>query len=137
MRLWDIEQIKQLKSRYARLMDQKNWPEFGRLFVDDAQVWVGEHVTQGRDEIVAAVSKNLAGRVTLHLAQLPEINILSPTSARGTWSMQSPFSRYGFAYYEDEYEKHEDGQWRFRTVRLVLALGETHVPYWLPSQGPT
>ena len=30
--LWEIEQIKQLKACYMRLLDTRNWPEFRELF---------------------------------------------------------------------------------------------------------
>jgi hypothetical protein len=34
-KLWDIEQIKQLKARYFRLMDTKDWVAWRDLFTDD------------------------------------------------------------------------------------------------------
>ena len=34
-KLWDIEQIKQLKARYFRLMDTKDWAAWKDLFTDD------------------------------------------------------------------------------------------------------
>ncbi len=34
-KLWDIEQIKQLKARYFRLMDTKDWVGWRDLFTDD------------------------------------------------------------------------------------------------------
>ncbi len=33
--LWDIEQIKQLKARYFRMIDTKDWEGFRELFTDD------------------------------------------------------------------------------------------------------
>ncbi len=33
--LWDIEQIKQLKARYFRLLDTKDWDAFADRFTDD------------------------------------------------------------------------------------------------------
>ena len=35
--LLEIEQIKQLKARYFRLMDQKRWDEFAQLFTEDCE----------------------------------------------------------------------------------------------------
>ena len=35
--LWDIEQIKQLKARYFRLLDAKDWDAFAELFTDDCE----------------------------------------------------------------------------------------------------
>ena len=33
--LWDIEQIKQLKARYFRYIDSKDWDSFAQLFTED------------------------------------------------------------------------------------------------------
>ena len=33
--LWDIEQSKQFKARYFRLLDTKDWDAFADLFTDD------------------------------------------------------------------------------------------------------
>jgi len=35
--LWDVEQIKQLKARYFRLLDTKDWDGFADLFTDDCR----------------------------------------------------------------------------------------------------
>ena len=35
----DIEEIKQLKARYFRLMDTKQWDEWADLFTDDLDTW--------------------------------------------------------------------------------------------------
>ncbi|SFS54202.1 nuclear transport factor 2 family protein [Paenibacillus sp. BC26] len=43
-RLEDTEQIKQLKARYFRFVDEKKWTEIGNLFTADAGM-----VSQGQD----------------------------------------------------------------------------------------
>jgi hypothetical protein len=43
--LADIEAIKQLKARYFRLMDTRNWAEFGDVFTRDAVLGAGEVAT--------------------------------------------------------------------------------------------
>ena len=41
-RLADIEAIKQLKARYFRLLDTKQWDDLKALFARDAQFNIGE-----------------------------------------------------------------------------------------------
>ena len=43
-RLEDMEQIKQLKARYFRFVDEKKWTEFGELFTSDAKI-----ISEGQD----------------------------------------------------------------------------------------
>ena len=40
--LLDIEAIKQLKARYFRLMDQKQWEDWGLVFATDCVMEVPE-----------------------------------------------------------------------------------------------
>ena len=59
--LLDIEQIKQLKARYFRLMDTKQWDDWGMVFATDCVMEVpeAEMVNNGREEIVTTVSTAL------------------------------------------------------------------------------
>lgn len=94
-----IEQIKQLKARYFRLMDQKRWDEWREVFAEDVTaVYHGvpgsrgsNELTQiqchGRAELVDKVSKFLAKGVSVHHGHMPEIEVTGPTTARGIWAM--------------------------------------------------
>ena len=88
-RLIDVEEIKQLKARYFRLMDTKRWDEYGSVFAKDAVMEVPEAnvVNNGRAEIVRAVSKVLEGVRTVHHGHMPEIEFTGPDTARGIWAM--------------------------------------------------
>ena len=46
--LWDIEQIKQLKARYFRLLDTKDWDAFAELFTDDCEHHLPMRVAEAR-----------------------------------------------------------------------------------------
>jgi hypothetical protein len=83
----------------------------------------------GREEIVATVSANLVGVVSVHHGHMPEIDILDDTHATGIWAMEdllvtsspSPggVARYhGHGHYHEEYVKGADGRWRI--ARLLL-----------------
>jgi len=129
-RLLDIEEIKQLKARYFRLMDTKCWEDWGFVFAKDAVMEVPEAnvVNNGRAEIVQQVSSVLEGVRTVHHGHMPEIEITGPDTARGTWAMfdyvewppsdsRGRVGLQGFGHYREEYVR-EDGQWRIRHLRL-------------------
>jgi uncharacterized protein (TIGR02246 family) len=129
-RLLDIEAIKQLKARYFRSIDRKEWDAFGEVFARDAVLEVPEvdMVTNGRDAIVAFVSGVLAGTQTVHHGHMPEITLTGQDTARGTWAMfdyvewpsAAPADRIGlqgYGHYVEEYVR-EDGEWRISRSRL-------------------
>ncbi len=129
-RLLDIEEIKQLKARYFRALDRKEWDSFGDVFARDAVLEVPEvdMVTNGRDAIVASVSGALVGTRTVHHGHMPEIEVTGADTARGTWAMfdyvewpsSDPADRIGlqgYGHYVEEYVR-EDGRWRIRRSRL-------------------
>jgi len=128
-RLLDVEEIKQLKARYFRSIDRKEWGEFGRVFARDALLEVPDvHMaTRGRDEIVAAVSGALVGTRTVHHGHMPEIEVAGDGTARGIWAMfdyvewdeqnGTRVGLQGYGHYREEY-KREDGEWRIARTRL-------------------
>ncbi len=128
--LLDLEEIKRLKARYFRAMDQKQWDEFAQVFARDAVMEVPEAnmIQRGRDAIVKSVSGVLAGVRTVHHGHMPEIELTGPDTARGIWAMfdyvEWPASKtgarvglQGFGHYREEYVR-EDGQWRIHRLRL-------------------
>jgi hypothetical protein len=130
-RLLDIEEIKQLKARYFRSLDQRSWDEFGQVFARAAVLEVPEaDVTEtGRDAIVTFVSGALTGARTVHHGHMPEIDLTGPDSARGTWAMfdfvewPAPdggdrVGIQGYGHYIEQYVR-EDGQWRISRSRLA------------------
>jgi len=129
-RLLDIEEIKRLKARYFRAMDQKQWDEFAQVFARDAIMEVPEAnmVQRGRDAIAASVSGVLTGVRTVHHGHMPEIELTGPDTARGMWAMfdyvEFPPSEsggrvglQGYGHYREEYVR-EDGEWRIARLRL-------------------
>jgi hypothetical protein len=128
-RLAAIENIKQLKARYFRLIDQRRWAEWGEVFTTDAVMEVPDVDTlyRGRAEIVAKVSEVLAGATTCHHGHMPEITITSPGTATGTWAMfdyvewPSHDDRRngvtGYGHYSESYVV-EDARWRIASLRL-------------------
>lgn len=121
-----IESIKQLKARYFRLMDTKQWEEWQWIFTEDARLkWGSEEsqVFEGREAIVSGVSASLEGAVTVHHGHMPEIEILSDREARGTWAMYDwvdapTFELHGFGHYHEQY-RFEKGVWRIHQLELT------------------
>jgi SnoaL-like domain len=129
-RLIDIEEIKQLKARYFRSIDTKDWEQFGLVFSREAIVEVPEAalVLTGRDAIVAGVREPLTGTQTVHHGHMPEIALTGPDTASGTWAMfdyvEWPLSEdgsrvglHGYGHYLEDYIR-EDGEWRISRTQL-------------------
>ena len=76
-RLVDIEEIKRLKARYFRAVDQKDWELYAQVFARDAHLEVPEGGVSedGREAIVASISTVLEGVTTVHHGHMPEIEI--------------------------------------------------------------
>ena len=127
--LVEIEQIKQLKARYFRLMDQKRWGEFAELFTADCeQEWRASpeapaQAHRGRDAVVGFIRDSLEGIESTHHGHDPEISITGPATATGVWALFDHCTRggevvfSGAGWYEDEYVK-RDGSWRIHRTRL-------------------
>ena len=123
----DIEAIKQLKARYFRLMDVKDWDGMREVFADDVYIDTtdsGGRVVQGADDFMAGLRSLLADVVTVHHGHMPEIELTSGTTATGIWALQDllrwPDGRelYGYGHYHEEYEK-IDGRWRIKRMTLT------------------
>jgi uncharacterized protein (TIGR02246 family) len=128
----DIEAIKQLKARYFRTMDTKDWAAMREVFAPDVHVDVTadagpDAVYDGVDAFMAMLQTTLQDVVTVHHGHTPEIAITSPTTATGTWAMEdhlrwpegSPINElHGYGHYHETYVKTEGG-WRIASTRLT------------------
>lgn len=137
-RLVAIEDIKQLKARYFRAIDTHDWELLATIFADDAVFDFteanydpnfpdpGRAVTppvHGGAQIVEAIRNALINANSAHHGHVPEIEILTDTTARGIWPMEdtvrnisgeNDFTLNGYGYYQETYEK-IDGSWRIKT----------------------
>jgi len=125
----DVEAIRQLKARYFRTMDTKDWDGFLAVFAPDVAIDMtgegGVH-TEGAVDFVATVRSSLEGAVTVHHGHMPEIEITSPTTATGVWAMEdhlwwpegSPVRHlHGYGHYHETYVKTVGG-WRIASLHL-------------------
>jgi len=124
--LVEVEQIKQLKARYFRLMDTRQWQDWAQVFTEDAVLQWGPNdgdVAKTRDGIVELVSHVLREATTCHHGHMPEIEIEDASRARGIWAMydyvETPqYVLNGFGHYHEQYRK-VDGAWRIHRLRLT------------------
>jgi len=135
--LIDIESIKQLKARYFRLMDTKQWDSWAEVFTDDFYgIYTGDHPDiefHGRDDMVSKNRSMLGEHPTIHHGVMPEIildgstlngaTLNEATTASGIWAMMDyvdiPAATFkAFGHYHDKYRK-EAGVWRIAETRLT------------------
>jgi uncharacterized protein (TIGR02246 family) len=140
----DIEAIKQLKARYFRTMDTKDWAAMRQVFADDVVVdstESGGGVVSGADEFIAFLQQTLGDVVTVHHGHMPEIEVTSATVASGVWALEDVLEwpdgteLHGYGHYHETYAK-VDGAWRITTLRLTrLRMDFTAAPQ--PNGGST
>ncbi|MFM8302903.1 MAG: nuclear transport factor 2 family protein [Actinomycetota bacterium] len=123
----DVEAITALKARYFRTMDTKDWAGMRALFTDEVVTDTtssGGGVIVGADAFMASLEGLLRDVVTVHHGHMPEIEITSPTTARGIWAMEDLLrwpdgsEMHGYGHYHETYEK-TDGEWRIATLTLT------------------
>ncbi|MDR3662754.1 MAG: nuclear transport factor 2 family protein [Mycobacterium sp.] len=136
----DIDEIKQVKYRYLRTLDTKNWDEFADTLTEDV---VGDYGTSmggdqlkfsDRDSLVQYMRSSLGPQIiTEHRVDHPEITV-NGDEATGTWYLQDRvigadfnFMLIGAAFYRDRYRRTAAG-WRIcatgydRTYDATMSL---------------
>lgn len=136
-RLIAIEEIKQLKARYFRCMDTKDFAGLRKVFADDARFDAScslslepgpdaeQWIHSGGDQIAAFVQAAVETLRTVHHGHCHEIEILSDTEARGVIAMEDQIwdlagetmTLHGMGHYHETYRKEADG-WKIVTSRI-------------------
>ena len=124
----DYEAIRQLKGRYFRTMDTKDWDGMRQVFTDDLvtdnTASPGGTVVEGADVFMAFLREVLGPVTTVHHGHTPEITITSPTTATGIWAMEDMLrwpdgsEIHAYGHYHETYEK-VDGDWRIKSLTLT------------------
>lgn len=131
-RLTAIEDIRLLKARYWRCIDQRRWDEYRSFFTEDAVFDFDE--TGGEMAATPFIDWTVAfldTSTTIHHGYAPEITLLSDDEADGIWafddqiywpaptaSNQGLASLIGAGHYNDRYHR-EDGVWKIARVRVT------------------
>ena len=123
--LEDIEAIKKLKAKYWNSVDDKKWDSLAECLAPD---FVFESPMLGRleggDFSVKVLRRAMRNVATAHQGHSPSIEIITDSTARGTWALQDRVRLTdgqfltGYGRYEEEYVK-ENGTWKIRFSRLT------------------
>lgn len=142
-RLVAIEDIRRLQSRYVRYADLKDWKALAGLFLPKGRFTPydtrGEALVTmtGREEIEGTINASVGAGSALHHLFSYEIDVDSPTRARGVWAMEDWLDRsnvedvpnsaagpipsfktmHGCGHYHAVYEK-VDGTWFIAQLEL-------------------
>jgi hypothetical protein len=141
----DLETIfafEQLKYRYLRTLDLKQWDEFAQTLTADVTADYGANLSfTGRDQVVEFMRNSLGPAIiTAHHCHHPEITVDGDT-ASGTWYLDDKviitehrMLLTGAAFYDDTYVREADGAWRIartgyvRSYEAVESLDD--IPSW-------
>jgi hypothetical protein len=130
-RLMAIESIKQLKARFLRCMDTKDWDGFAATLSDDAVLDMsqqGSEVLEGGARVIADWTRDaIDAAETVHQAHCPEIEVTSADSATGVWALMdvlrwpeggaiSEMVTYG--HYHESYVR-VAGAWKISRIYLT------------------
>ena len=143
----DREAIKELKARYCRFFDAKDWEGFRSVFTDNCTFQVIDFpVIEGANAFVDFARKS-GGNKTVHHVHNSEITFVSPTEARVThaladyveWAAHPETGDRvgfkGFGRYDETYKK-IDGEWKIDEWRLSYTRRDPVGPEPLPAEIP-
>jgi SnoaL-like domain len=133
-----FEEIRLAKARYCRLIDQKQWDDFRKLFMPE--IHLRFHGVDGTllheytvlSDFIEQTANLLKNAQTIHQVHNPEIELTSATTAHAIWSMEDriifpdgvtgPFlSMHGNGHYEETLEKVHN-RWLIRTLTLTRTI---------------
>lgn len=127
---FDYKDIIELKARFGRLADAKDWEGFKEVFTTDATFDLGMGtLMHGGETYAYAVRDMLEGATSLHRFTMPEISFHGPAEASGIWQLHdynewqpdpATGERCGYNGYGREYETYRkiDGAWKISGWRL-------------------
>ena len=133
--LLDYKEILELKARFVRMVDLKDWKGYRAVFHSEGTFDFGGGFTvEGGDAFVAAVASQLEGATSVHRAFLPEITFESASLAKGIWAVNDYIEfpsdpvtgaragQQGFGYEYETYRKIGNAwkiaDWRVHYVRM-------------------
>jgi hypothetical protein len=141
-KLFAIEEIKQLKGRYFRFLDTRDYEAMAQVFCRDAvfdctegssitpvggsSIGVIGPIVRNRDAIMAWIRQAFANATSVHHGHCHEVTIDSETEAHGVIAMEDYIRGldretkliHAAGYYHERY-RFEDGAWRIAETKLV------------------
>lgn len=132
--------ISEVKARYCRALDTKDWAGYGDVFTDDVELDTrpaGGSLTYGREALLRIVRSSVETARTAHQVHSPEIDLDGDT-ANVIWAMQDRVvwgedrrqkmgnaGHTGYGHYQERYVR-QDGRWRIAASRLTRLHVDTH-----------
>lgn len=131
----DYKQILELKAKFVRTVDAKDWAGYREVFGDEGVYdFGGDYSVNDGQAFVDAVAGQLDGAVSVHRAFLPVITFESATRAKGEWAVNDYIEfksepatgeRRGFQGFGYEYETYSKigaawkiTDWRLHYIRI-------------------
>ena len=133
--LLSVDAIRQVKARYCRYIDTKQWHRLPSIFTADCRFEGLGSAPAGADvaTFVAGVSSRLAPTISVHHVHALEVVRTGPDTARAIWAMEdyvewqdggtvkeTPGSKgfRGYGHYEEDYRR-EGLDWKICFLRLT------------------
>jgi hypothetical protein len=136
----DYEQIRRLKARYCRFVDEQQWQALRDLFTDDCTFEMGVPADSNRfpvpawtglcassaDHFVELVQDRLSSCLTVHQVHAPDIELADAQQAAGVWGLYDEVRQLvhpdrpsfrGHGRYRETYRRTRQG-WLFASVRM-------------------
>ena len=127
--------ITELKARYCRLLDTKDWDSYAALLTEDFELDISEGtgipVIRGCEVAVKQVLASVGGSKTAHQVHAPEIRVTGSDEAEGVWAMQDHIvweaeraarmgisGLSGYGHYHERYRR-QNGVWKIAALRLT------------------
>ena len=130
--LIEYEAIRNVKARYFRHLDSKDWASWTEVFEPEFEhemEFEQQYIKGPREDFVKFVAAALTGVITVHHGHNPEIELTSPTTAQAIWPFVDRLKPgpdappnapelVGYGHYHETYVKSAAG-WRIKTQRVT------------------
>lgn len=129
-----MEEVRELKARYLRLLDTQQWDDLVAIFAPDARFTLATFgdpiVFDNTAEWIGYVKPVLGGGKTVHQVHQGEIDVVDENTASARWAMtdyvvpaasSGRASFYGHGHYTEQYRR-IDGSWRIVELALTRLM---------------
>lgn len=132
-------ELAELKARYCRFLDCKQWQDYAGVFAPDGCSQFGpdpvEGSVVGREAIISLMEKQLKKAFTVHRVHPGEFRFHDNGEVTALWPMDDRVANPGFVlegsgYYEERYRQ-IDGEWYIQHMRIHRLRVDISPTGWL------
>jgi ketosteroid isomerase-like protein len=137
----DFIAISQVKARYCRFLDTKDWAAYADLFTEDFELDLSEAggypPVRGREAAITRIRASVETAKTAHQVHTPEMEIDGDV-AHVVWAMQDRViwgedrkdrmeegGHTGYGQYRERYVR-QGGRWRIARLKLSYLVYDSH-----------